>query len=415
MRFVCDQTWRWVGERALLAGSPPRLFRLTDAGAEIAHALHGGADIEPSTLVDRLLDAGAIHPALPDDDAYQHSRGDVTVVTPQLGGNVVEDGRVTVDDASEPPLVGAAVRLEVNVGPGGARNAGRRAVSTPLICFVDADVEVAELNPTHPDHDRWWRTVLAHFDDPRVALVAPRVIGDNGSSLDLGATAARIRAGTRVSYAPGAALVVRTAAFDAVGGFDETLRVGEDVDFVWRLDQAGWRCRYEPAATVHHRPRATFVEQLRQQVKYGSSSGPLALRHPHALAPWRAGALMAAMWALAALGRPALAAVAGVGSVGQFMRRANDLPPAAAARVAVDGHVAAARQLPVALRRAWWPLLVPLLWSRRARRIALCALVGNPTRVAKDIAFSVGVWRSSIRCREHRAILPMVNVSTSRR
>ena len=33
-------------------------------------------------------------------------------------------------------------------------------------------------------------------------------------------------------------------------GFDADLRVGEDVDLVWRLVDQGWRVRYEPSATV---------------------------------------------------------------------------------------------------------------------------------------------------------------------
>ena len=75
--------------------------------------------------------------------------------------------------------------------------------------------------------------------------------------LDLGPVEGRVRARTRVSYVPAAAVVVRTTPSGEVGGFDEDLRVGEDVDLVWRLDEAGWRCRYEPAAAVTHavRPR----------------------------------------------------------------------------------------------------------------------------------------------------------------
>ena len=210
-------------------------------------------------------------------------------------------------------------------------------------------------------------------------------------------------------------MVVRAVAFDAVGGFDPVLRVGEDVDFVWRLDQAGWRCRYEPGATVSHRPRPTFAAQLAQQMKYGSSSGPLAMRHPTAMAPWRGSIAMAVMWCAAAVGRPVVALLAGAGSIGQFVRGADSLRPTEAARVAFAGHIAAAKQLPVAIRRAWWPLLVPMLWSRRARLVLLGALVGDPRRVAKDVAFSVGLWRSSIRCREHCAVVPSITVGASRR
>ena len=53
---------------------------------------------------------------------------------------------------------------------------------------------------------------------------------------------------TRVAYVPTAALLVRRAALG--DGFDESLRNGEDVDLVWRLIEAGWRVRYEPAVQV---------------------------------------------------------------------------------------------------------------------------------------------------------------------
>ena len=63
------------------------------------------------------------------------------------------------------------------------------------------------------------------------------------------------RAG-RVAYVPAACLVVRRAALGE--GFDESLRVGEDVDLVWRLDAAGWLVRYD-AGVVVDPPRARHV------------------------------------------------------------------------------------------------------------------------------------------------------------
>ncbi|HSM66601.1 MAG TPA: glycosyltransferase, partial [Ilumatobacteraceae bacterium] len=239
-----DGSWQRFG-RTVIAGSPLRLFRVSAAGADVLDELEAGLDVPASSLLDRLLDAGAVHPVVDVARPSSSTAERVTVVTPQLrsapSDRSVDDGRITVDDGSIPPLAGAALRLATTQGPAAARNAGRALVDTELVAFVDADVVVT---------DGWLDALLTHFDDPRVGLVAPRVTGEPGSPLDLGDEPARIRAGTRVSYVPGAALVVRAAAFDAVGGFDPTLRFGEDVDFVWRLDEAGWRCRYEPAATV---------------------------------------------------------------------------------------------------------------------------------------------------------------------
>ena len=409
MRYDVDATWSRAGDggRIVLAGSPFRVFRLTEAGGRVATRIENGDDVE-SALADRLRDAGAIHPRPETSERY--STSDVTVVTPQLGGEVAGDGRVTVDDASSPPLDGATIRLDVNRGPAGARNAGRAHADTELIAFVDADVVLAHpASDRSPAAERWWAPLLGHFDDPTVGLVAPRVTGDDSSSLDLGSAPARIRAGTRVSYVPAATIVVRASAFDDVGGFDETLRFGEDVDLVWRLDQAGWRCRYEPARSVHHRPRTSVLARVRQQIGYGSSSAPLALRHPGALAPVRSNGWTAAVWSAAALGHPVVGAGIAVASSAALVPKLSDVDPAVSLRIAATGHLQAGRQVATAVRRAWWPIvLVASLVSRRARWIGLLAVLEGPRRVLVDVSFGWGMWSGMIRHREWGPIIPSV-------
>ena len=55
---------------------------------------------------------------------------------------------------------------------------------------------------------------------------------------------------------PSACLLVRRSSFG--DGFDETLRYGEDVDFVWRLHDHGWLVRYVADVVVTHRARSTW-------------------------------------------------------------------------------------------------------------------------------------------------------------
>jgi mycofactocin system glycosyltransferase len=384
----------------VLAGSPLRMFRTTTAGSQVLDDLQRGASVTESVLVDRLLDAGAIHPTAASISA-RHTVDDITVVTPQLRtdatSHAVHDGRITVDDGSEPPLDGATVRLDENIGPAGARNAARPLVTTPLVAFLDADVDAS---PT------WMQALLAHFDDPRVGLVAPRVRGERGSPLDLGDEPGRIRAGTRVSYVPGAALVLRVEAFDAIGGFDPTLRFGEDVDLVWRLDEAGWRCRYEPASVVWHRPRPTMTGRLRQHAGYGTSAAPLALRHPGALAPLRCNGWTAFAWAAVAGGHPVVGAATAVGSAAALPRKLPGVPAMASIRLAMRGHLQAGRQLAAALRRVWWPIVViGALVSRRMRWIAVAAILTDPLATPNDVAYGWGVWSGM---RRHRTLAPIV-------
>ena len=408
MRFETDTSWQRFGG-VVLAGSPLRLFRTSARGEAVLVAIEDHDDVASSDLVDRLLDAGAIHPTFHLSTELQTSPAepsftmrDVTIVTPQLGGTVHDDERITVDDGSVPPLENATIRLPVNSGPAAARNAARPLIDTPLVAFVDTDVS---LNETE-----WLAPLLVHFDDPRVGLVAPRICGEEGSPLDLGSDPARIRAGTRVSYVPGAALVVRVEAFEAIGGFDEGLRFGEDVDFVWRMDEAGWRCRYDPSGMVWHEPRSTLSGRMRQHAGYGTSAAPLAIRHPGALAPVRMNAWTAAVWALVAVGHPVVALTTAAGSAAALIPRLPDLPPTTSLNLALHGHLRAAGQLAAAIRRVWWPIvLAASLVSKRARWVGVAAILADVRSTPTDVAYGWGVWRGMRRHQSWAPVIPAIS------
>jgi N-acetylglucosaminyl-diphospho-decaprenol L-rhamnosyltransferase len=61
----------------------------------------------------------------------------------------------------------------------------------------------------------------------------------------------------------GGFLLIRRAAFDEIGGFDEGFRMyGEEIDFCYRLARAGWERWYVPAAVVRHRWDAVTDRRL---------------------------------------------------------------------------------------------------------------------------------------------------------
>ena len=90
-----------------------------------------------------------------------------------------------------------------------------------------------------------------------------------------------------VDWAVGAAMLLRRAAVDEVGGFDERyFMYVEDLEWCWRARQRGWSLRFEPAALVRHVGNASgeqaygdrrTAEYLRNTYRfYRSTHGPLS-------------------------------------------------------------------------------------------------------------------------------------------
>ena len=450
-RFELDPSSRLSSDgRVLFGGSPLSMFRLSTAGAALLERVSTGQPLPSGhqALTSRLVSAGALHP-LPEPGAGPTER-DVTLVIPYYNADPervralwasADFARViVVDDASPTPfpeIVGVDVlRLESNGGPAVARQRGLELVDTPFVAFLDADVTAPE---------GWMKPLLPHFTDGAVALVAPRVRAADSNDrdtaiaqacarfeglrgpLDLGPRRARIRAASRVSYVPAAALVARSEALRRAGGFDTALRLGEDVDLVWRLDESGATCRYEPSSEVHHEVRHTLGAWLRQRSGYGFSATDLAQRHPGAVAPVQTSAWSALAWSAVAAGAPLAGACIAGGTTAALVRKFPDLPNRAieAARLAGLGNLHAGRVLATAATRSWWPASLALaLVSRRARRALLLAVV-VPTalewwpsrrkmdpftfallRLLDDCAYGFGLWRGAVARRSGAALLP---------
>ncbi len=452
-RIEPDRATRLLDGGSVVAGGAPiRLLRLTAGGQRLVRRLFAGEQVPPTAgaqgLVRRLLRSGAANPQ-PPPSAMRLA--DVTVVIPcrapvreleaALGAAAAAGRVIVVDDGSaDADGVAAAcsragatlVRRDESRGPSAARELGWRRARTPIVAFVDTGCS---------GDDGWLDALLAHFADPEVGAVAPRITpaappGGPGwllayeqhrSSLDLGDRPGPVRPGSWVPYVPTAALVVRRAALEDVGGFDPALRHAEDVDLVWRLAAAGWTVRYEPAVTVRHPVRPSAGEWLRQRYDYGTGAGPLAARHGRAVAPLAVSAWSAAVWALALLGfrKVALALAAGTTLALVPKLEALDHPVAEAGRLAGLGHLYAGRMVADALRRPWWPLLaLAAIVSRRARRALALVAVVPPVielvqerpdmdllswlgaRLADDAAYGAGVWVGSWRARVAGALIP---------
>ena len=228
-------------------------------------------------------------------------------------------------------------------------------------------------------------------------------------------------------------MVVRTEVFAELDGFDPVLRVGEDVDLVWRLVAAGHRARYEPASTVEHRVRPTWHAWVHQRVAYGSSAASLARRHGDAVAPVVMSPWSAAVWALVALGHPVAGVALAVTTTARLRRRLSDLAAGDVARAGAGGPLwAPASSSPVPSCGVWWPpALLGAVVSRRGRRLGLLAAVTTGALAARragpevggltarvrlgglalldDVAYGAGVWVGCWRERSVRSLLPRLS------
>ena len=98
---------------------------------------------------------------------------------------------------------------------------------------------------------------------------------------------------TVAEHIPGCNMAWYRWAFEAVGGFDaEYRKAGDDVDFCWRVQQAGHEIAFSPTAIVWHHRRFTLRAFRKQQEGYGEAESMLRFKHltffgPTGTAKWR--------------------------------------------------------------------------------------------------------------------------------
>lgn len=439
--------WRARDGRGVLAGSPGTFLRVSGNGADVLDAVESAREVERSVLTSRLVATGAAHPE-PGDPVPS---AEITVVVPVFAtdNDAIDRVQRLVDSLAPLPVVvvddcspvavdvrcSAVVRRDTNGGPGAARNTGLGSVNTPVVAFVDSDVHTTAADVLR---------LSGHLADPQVSMVAPRVMSREGrraveqydalrSPLDMGPHPASVRPRSHVPYVPTAVLVARTAAVQA--GFDEGLRWGEDVEFVWRAVAAGAVCLYDPGVTCTHEPRRSVVAMLAQRFGYGRSAAGIDSRIPWSVAPVQANVFHVAPLVLLLAGQLSWAVTALFVSVAwtSIALRGMGLATRDRLQVARLSVVSASGSLARAVCREWWPafvvagmfspdvtvafflplsalLLVDLARSRPSNQALFVVL-----RVLDWFSYGAGVWAGAIARRSPRCLLPRLSVRRSAR
>lgn len=201
---------------------------------------------------------------------------------------VVDDGSevpLTREALDAPPELNVRVLRQENGGAATARHTGALSATAATLVFVDDDMQV---EPDFLEHH------AAHHTDGRRRVVIGRLRPDpalermpfferwHAHLMDR--TAARLKAGTE--RAQGALLYTGNVSLPredylAVGGFDPTLRLSEDIDLGFRLERAGLEFAYsDEAATLHGSDRSTVAAWRSRALRYGACDLVIARKHP---------------------------------------------------------------------------------------------------------------------------------------
>ena len=77
---------------------------------------------------------------------------------------------------------------------------------------------------------------------------------------------------------------IRRQVYQQLGGFSK-MRFGEDIDFSYRIVEAGYKCRLFPEAWVWHKRRTDLKKFFRQVYNSGIARINLEKRHPGTMKP----------------------------------------------------------------------------------------------------------------------------------
>jgi glycosyltransferase involved in cell wall biosynthesis len=170
-------------------------------------------------------------------------------------------------------------RHERNFGLSVARNTGLAAAKGEIVAFTDSDCRA--------DEDWLYYLVSDLLGKEFVGMGGPNLLPPEDSPVAAavmvspGGPAHVMLTDRQAEHIPGCNMAFFKTVLEEIGGFDPIFHAaGDDVDLCWRLQQAGYKIGFSPAALVWHYRRPTLAEYLKQQHGYGEAEALLVRKHP---------------------------------------------------------------------------------------------------------------------------------------
>ena len=177
--------------------------------------------------------------------------------------------------------------LKENSGPGQSRNYGAERAQGEWLIILDSDVVLPEGYLAAVDSDiRHQTSDIAAFGGPDAAHESFTPVQKAISySMTSFFTTGGIRGGKAKLdkfYPRSFNMGIRRDVYLKLGGFSK-MRFGEDIDFSYRIVEAGYQPRLFPEAWVWHKRRTDFRKFFRQVYNSGIARINLEKRHPGTL------------------------------------------------------------------------------------------------------------------------------------
>lgn len=163
-------------------------------------------------------------------------------------------------------------------GLSAARNLGASVAEGKILSYTDDDCVVDQdylfwLAKSYAEND--WDACGGPNIPPKAAVEDEAIVASAP-----GAPSHVMLSDSEAEHIPGCHLSVTKKAFDEIGGFQVQYRVaGDDVDFCWRLRDAGFKIGFHGASFVWHRRRTRLRNYFRQQRGYGRAEALLMKDH----------------------------------------------------------------------------------------------------------------------------------------